>query len=398
MIRATRLLTFGLVLFLLIAIAPVVGAEDLGEDLRSVRNRIESLNDQIDSVASNRTSLASEIQATRLRMDEVLAALASLRMELASVESDIVAKESSLREVRTDLHAQYQSLALTRSELETARDDAVHYAVETYMGAGFGAPAVALSAKVWTDVAIGLVYLDEITADGTKTVERFETLLDDEQRTSDAIAAREVALSSDLAELRAAEERLVVLQEEMQRTSNALEEEYNLQRSLLVEYEAQITEIEGELTALEKEQASIKKVIAERAKAAGAAPGRLARPVPGAVSSGFGPRIHPIYGYSMMHNGLDMNGGMGQRIVSGAAGTVILAGAKGGYGNTIMIDHGGGMVTLYAHQSSFSVSIGQSVAAGQVIGAVGSTGVSTAPHLHFEVRINGNPVNPSKYL
>jgi murein DD-endopeptidase MepM/ murein hydrolase activator NlpD len=93
-----------------------------------------------------------------------------------------------------------------------------------------------------------------------------------------------------------------------------------------------------------------------------------------------------------------MNGAQGSAIVAAGGGTVILSGVKGGYGNTIMIDHGGGMVTLYAHQSSLAVSVGTSVSAGQVIGYVGSTGQSTAPHLHFEVRIHGAPVNPANYL
>jgi murein DD-endopeptidase MepM/ murein hydrolase activator NlpD len=184
----------------------------------------------------------------------------------------------------------------------------------------------------------------------------------------------------------------------MQRASDALQEEYLNQRSLLAEYDAQIEEIEGEIAALEKEQASIKKLIAQQAKALGSAPGSLARPVPGAITSGFGPRIHPIYGYSLMHTGVDMSGGSGQAIVSASSGTVIFVGVKGGYGNTIMIDHGGGLVTLYAHQSKYAVSAGQSVKRGQTIGYVGSTGVSTGPHLHFEVRIGGNPVDPAKYL
>jgi murein DD-endopeptidase MepM/ murein hydrolase activator NlpD len=99
-----------------------------------------------------------------------------------------------------------------------------------------------------------------------------------------------------------------------------------------------------------------------------------------------------------MHNGLDMNAAMGQPIVAAADGTVFFAAVKGGYGNSIMIDHGGGMVTLYAHQSRFAVGVGTRVSAGQVIGYAGSTGVSTGPHLHFEVRINGKPVNPVKYF
>ena len=398
MTRARRLLVSGLTLVLLFAIAPAAGADDLGEDLQSVRKRIESLSGQIDSVASNRSSLAREIQETQDRMDEVLASLTSLRGELLVVESDLVQKERSLRDVRTDLHTQYQSLAMTRSELGVARDDAVNHAVETYMSAGLGVPAVALSAKVWTDIAVGLVYLDRITADGTETVERFEALLVDEQEASDQIAGHEADLSVDLVALHEAEERLAGLQNEMQRTSDALQDEYLNQRSLLAEYDAQIEEIEGEIASLEKEQASIKKLIAQQAKTLGSAPGTLARPVPGAISSGFGARIHPIHGYSLMHNGVDMNAGSGQAIVSASAGTVIFAGVKGGYGNTIMVDHGGGMVTLYGHQSKFAVSAGQSVKRGQTIGYVGSTGVSTGPHLHFEVRINGNPVNPATYL
>jgi murein DD-endopeptidase MepM/ murein hydrolase activator NlpD len=385
-------------LVLLFTIAPAVAADDLGQDLQTVRKRIESLSGQIDSVTSNRSSLAREIQETQERMDEVLASLTSLRSELLAVESDLVQKERALRGVRTDLHSRYQSLALTRSELGVARDDAVNHAIETYMSAGLGIPAVALSAKVWTDIAVGLVYLDRITADGTETVERFETLLVGEREARDEIAGHEADLSAQLADLQAAEERLAGLQNEMQRTSDTLQEEYLNQRSLLAEYDAQIEEIEGEIASLEKEQASIKELIAEQAKALGSAPGALARPVPGAISSGFGPRIHPIHGYSIMHNGVDMNAGSGQAIVAASSGTIIFAGVKGGYGNTIMIDHGGGMVTLYAHQSKFAVSAGASVKRGQTIGYVGSTGVSTGPHLHFEVRINGNPVNPAKYL
>ena len=396
--RARRLLVAALTSVLIFAMVPSVGASDLDRDLQSVRNRIDSLSDAIDATSANRSSLARDIQETSARMDDVLESMASLRMDVLAVASELSQKQGDLRDARSELHAKYQVLALTRSQLGTARDEAALYAVESYMGAGLGVPTVALSAKVWTDIGIGLAYLDQITASGTDTVDRFEALLVDEQRASDAIAAGEVTLSADLAELESAEERLGSLQNELQRSSDALQEEYRQQRILLASFDAEIEEIEGEIASLDKEQSSIKKLIAERAKAAGAAPGSLIRPVPGGISSGFGPRIHPIYGYSLMHSGADMNGGMGQKIVAAAAGTIFFAGVKGGYGNSIMIDHGGGMVTLYAHQSSFAVSDGQKVNVGQVIGYVGSSGVSTGPHLHFEVRINGNPVDPAKYL
>jgi murein DD-endopeptidase MepM/ murein hydrolase activator NlpD len=93
-----------------------------------------------------------------------------------------------------------------------------------------------------------------------------------------------------------------------------------------------------------------------------------------------------------------MSGSSGTSIHACRAGKIVIAGWQGGYGNAVVIDHGGGMATLYGHQSRIAVSEGQQVNAGDVIGYVGSTGMSTGPHLHFEVRISGNPVNPASYL
>jgi murein DD-endopeptidase MepM/ murein hydrolase activator NlpD len=98
------------------------------------------------------------------------------------------------------------------------------------------------------------------------------------------------------------------------------------------------------------------------------------------------------------HPGIDLHGNYGDPIYACRAGVVVTAGWMGGYGNATILDHGGGMATLYGHQSRLAVSDGQQVTAGQVIGYVGSTGYSTGPHLHFEVRINGNPVDPAPYL
>ncbi|TVP65517.1 MAG: peptidase M23 [Nodularia sp. (in: Bacteria)] len=126
--------------------------------------------------------------------------------------------------------------------------------------------------------------------------------------------------------------------------------------------------------------------------------GILAFPSNARTSSAFGWRTHPILGYRRFHSGLDFAASHGSRIRAADSGNVIFAGWYGGYGRTVIIDHGKNMTTLYAHASELFVAEGQSVERGQAIASVGSTGLSTGPHLHFEVRRNGTPVNPADYF
>ena len=124
----------------------------------------------------------------------------------------------------------------------------------------------------------------------------------------------------------------------------------------------------------------------------------LAWPVGGALTSPYGWRIHPIFGDRRLHTGIDLRGSTGEPIHAAANGTVILAGTWGGYGRTVVVDHGGGLSTLYAHASRIAASEGEEVLAGEVVAYVGCTGFCTGPHLHFEVREVGSPVDPMLYL
>jgi len=126
--------------------------------------------------------------------------------------------------------------------------------------------------------------------------------------------------------------------------------------------------------------------------------GRFGRPTGGPITSGFGSRFHPILKRRRLHAGIDFGGGYGAPVYAAAEGTVISASTLGGYGNTIIIDHGSGMSTVYAHLSKIHVRSGSRVRRGQKIGAIGSTGLSTGPHLHFEIRRNGKAINPASYL
>jgi murein DD-endopeptidase MepM/ murein hydrolase activator NlpD len=124
------------------------------------------------------------------------------------------------------------------------------------------------------------------------------------------------------------------------------------------------------------------------------------QPLPGGLdqSSGFGVRVDPFFRRPAMHTGLDFRGDSGDPVRSTAAGTVSHAGWQGGYGKLVEIDHGNGLATRYGHLSEINVRVGQHIKIGQVVGKIGSTGRSTGPHLHYETRIEGDPVDPHKFL
>lgn len=159
--------------------------------------------------------------------------------------------------------------------------------------------------------------------------------------------------------------------------------------------------LDAALSRLEQDSSTIGDLIRSRGRRSirpRTGNGRLSYPVYGPISSEFGWRVHPISGTERLHAGIDFAVDYGTPIAAAAGGSVIFAGWYGGYGYAVIVDHGGGITTLYAHADELLVSEGATVSAGTIIARVGSTGYSTGPHLHFEVREGGEPVDPRKYL
>ncbi|TBR59416.1 peptidase M23 [Westiellopsis prolifica IICB1] len=185
----------------------------------------------------------------------------------------------------------------------------------------------------------------------------------------------------------------------------------DLQQELIGRLNSDRLALEAAQTQLEKDSQAITTLIQQKIAQAEAkvktnsrnsvlirGTGMFAYPSDAPTSSSFGWRVHPILGYRRFHAGQDFAASYGSTIRAANSGTVIFAGWYGGYGKAAIIDHGNGITTLYAHSSELYISEGQTVKRGQAIAAVGSTGLSTGPHLHFEVRKNGTPVDPMNYL
>jgi murein DD-endopeptidase MepM/ murein hydrolase activator NlpD len=391
-----RIGAFALVAAVLLGAAPPAVA-DLDSDLSNVRNRIEALRGQAGENRAARTDAANALLDAAAELEVMAAALAAAERVLLETDAEIARAEAEIAELRVRIAQREARVEVLQAEQAVLRDAARDRAVELYMSAHEDAGLPPMPDELH-EARVGLVYAYRIQEAADVVLHNYEALRLDEEREVSLLVGERATLeaTAELLEEQRAEQaahREVVAAQAAEVQARVADQKAQLDR-----IDREIAALDGEIAALAREESRIRAVIAREQTAGGSSPGILLRPVPGAVSSPYGYRTHPIYGDRRLHTGWDMNGGCGTPIKAAAAGRVFLSGWHGGYGNTIMIDHGGGMSTLYAHQSSLGVSYGQQVTAGQVVGWVGTTGVSTGCHLHFEVRTNGTPVDPAPYM
>lgn len=372
-------------------------AADLGSDLDEVSQQIDDLEATLASVEGRRTELASTIIETGRRLEAVAAELLAAQEELAQTVEAIAATEDRITLLEQNMDERRRVILRVRADADRERQAAMARAVDVYMSAHADAADVFAGAD-GSESGVGIVYADRVQSAADQVIAAYELHRFQEQQEVERLQAEQAEAEAEREDLTLRQMEREIMSIQIEARVAEVEQQLAEQKALLRRMEDEIAHFEGEIADLAREEDFIRALIAQEGSASGDAPSVLLRPVPGAVSSGFGWRIHPIYGDSRLHTGWDMNGGCGQPIVAAAPGRVFYAGWKGGYGNAVIIDHGGGMSTLYAHQSALGVSYDQWVTTGEVIGWVGTTGTSTACHLHWEVRLDGIPVDPSPYV
>lgn len=385
-------------MLLVLALAVPVGAQSDEARLSDVEQEIDALNQRIKAQKEIKDQRAAAVSAVAGRLEELQAQISEVQGRVDSKELDIASQESELVDLETSLSSLEAQIARTQLEVRQTKETVQERAVDLYMSRSLNVGGVLLAVNEMADVSVGLEYAGQVIEDSEALIRRLEVLEHQEELQQEQVEANKQRTQEILVALEVEREGLVADRTLLEEKEAEVAVELDAVKDLLAEVQSDINEVEGELTALEREQEKIEAAIRAAQSAGGEKLGSLRWPVSGSVSSPFGYRVHPISGVRKLHTGVDISVGAGVEIVAAGNGVVILASWYGGYGNAVVIDHGAGLSTLYAHQSKLAVSVGQSVSDGEVIGYVGSTGYSTGPHLHFETREFGTPVDPMPFL
>jgi murein DD-endopeptidase MepM/ murein hydrolase activator NlpD len=366
-------------------------------ELRTLRQQVEEASaeeadvlDKLDAVAASKRSLDRQV--------------ADLDTEIAGAEQQLADATAQLATVTSDLQRAEVKYTAPDADLDDARDELTDRAVRAYVHQpGAQLASVLLERQSFLELAAARDFLRSLTEAQARSVERYRSLratIAGERRSltelRDSVSAQRDVVAGHRDELLQARARQDAL-----RVQAASEE--GRQQTLLKDVRSKVKEYEAQIAALKKESDAIAAALrarqkASQQKAAPSGKGVFSAPVGGAITSTFGNRRHPIFGTMRMHTGVDFSAPTGTPVRAAADGVVFAAGERSGYGNTVILDHGNTLATLYGHLSRIAVADGATVTRGQVLGYSGSTGYSTGPHLHFEVRVSGNPVDPLKYL
>lgn len=356
----------------------------------SVAISADTASDKLKKELEEKTRL---LQQTQNNINEKNKVKKTVTKNIAELDDKLHQAEKELDTVEGQLNNLESQIVVTKRDLERASQNAdgqkdllkkrVRVMYET---GSVGYLAVVLDSTSFGDFISRMDFLKKI-------MNYDVTLLKNMKAHRDNIAQKKAQLQSEMDE----KERLKQqIGDKKEQVASAKDDRTKVLNELVKDLK-ELNRLEDKL--LQESKEIEKKIIALQSKGKYAG-GKIAWPVPAStrITSPYGYRIHPILKTKKLHTGIDIGAGSGSAVVSGNDGTVIFAGYYGGYGYTVIVDHGGQISTLYAHNSKLLVKVGDKVKRGQTISKVGSTGLSTGPHLHFEVRRNGKHTNPMEYL
>ena len=366
--------SFIMAAFMSLSVAGTALADDLEEQLYDLQEK-----------AAQQQEITNEAQA---RVDNLSEKLRVLQEEVDAATSEYNDVKGRLDKVQSDIYDNTELLNKTEKELKAKNKKLAKRVRDIYINGQISYVDVLFGAKDFSDFLTRMDILKRIIKHDYDLIMKVK-------------ADREIVMNTKAKlEKDKADVELLVADAEIKQ-KNMLDKK-QAQQVLLdkAEYDRDVSQqaYEEIMAASEEITRMIQRSQMVGGSYVASGSGAMIWPLNGPITSEFGWRTHPIFGTQRYHSGLDIGGDYGLPIVAAASGTVIHAGWISGYGYTVIIDHGGGITTLYGHNESLLVGEGESVSQGQTIALCGSTGNSTGPHCHFEVRENGEPVSPYSYL
>jgi len=373
-------------------------------ELTNIKKRIEANQRQQSATKEREADILREIQANDRKIVELQDELDKLKVELEKKITERNLAELKLAKMERELAALEAELTITEKKLAHTQDILNNRATAIYKKGSSGMLAVILSSSNLSDLFKRLGFIEMIANNDAKLVAEVQETKEATEERRDRVAASKKII---------AKKYLILVDQgnQVKKARKRVSLKYELFHNELKRQERLLARIEREMNRLkitEDMLESSSKLVASQIRTLenggtisyGRAVSGVGfmRPCTGRITSKFGWRKHPVLGYSRLHAGVDFGIPTGTPVYAAQSGTIILAGRMGGYGNTVVISHGGGVSTLYGHNSKLRVKVGQKVSRGDVIASSGSTGLSTGPHLHFEVRVNGTPKNPMNWI
>ena len=348
--------------------------------------------DDVSNLQNSKNAAQSEVNSLQSELQTLIEKMSKLEDELVSTGQQITQAQDDLTVAKEKEHQQYEDM---KKRIKYMYENGSNEFLEILM-----------EANSIADLLNKAEYINKISKCDRELLVEYEDTRKD-------VENRENALKKEYAELENLQDELAGEQANVEKLladkniqinnlTSEISSNADKLKQLIAEAEAaEARRKEAEATAAAQASASSGTSSSGNtsSNASATGTGSLTHPVPGAaITSGFGGRVAPTAGATTGHDGIDYGAGYGAAVYAADSGTVITAQYNSARGNYIVVNHGNGMQTWYQHLSSMNVTVGQTVARGQVIGNVGTTGISTGPHLHFEVHVGGVPVNPLNYL
>lgn len=399
--RARRLIVVGIVVAFLVGLTPSGAFAGNPDRYAELQRRIADTRAKIRAVRAKERAILTQIRSSDQRRMSLERSLASVTDQLT-----LATKRLELLQIQVDQAA--GELALKNSELEAALGDLDMYgarlrdrAANIYMHGPTAYEAVLFNAEDFHSYVAGLTYAENVLNVDVDTVERMRELKATIEVQRATIAERRYALEQQSSAVAAEQAQLAGLRQVQANARAAVLGEIDYKRSLLRRVRTEKAAYAAALQSYLEESNSIADLLRRAQRGQRVIQGQggyLKWPVSGRVTSEFGYRTHPVYGYRSFHTGIDIAAPSGTTAKAARAGEVLYVGYKGAFGLIVLIDHGNSVATMYAHLSRSYVSPGDSVSTLGSVGAVGCTGWCTGPHVHFEVRVAGEPQNPRLWL